>query len=353
MAAPALEARAEGLRLEGALQLAVQWGPVALIVVFAPHRAGSGSARASGPAGDRHHEHPLRRLLRPIFGTDHAGRDLWVAGMGVRYSLDQHSDRRRCGRHRHGDRAWRACFVARSMRCSPRDGRLPRVPVPDTAIAIASAVDLTSTTVVVADSGLRPGYARMVRGQVLALKELAFVAHALPAPTLMILFRHLLRICCLSSARVPWMPLRGARHDRTQLPGARRPADARSNDHRRAHSHLLGRLVVHHAPGLPVLAMVLPRWLPRLARGRNKRCFSDGGSQAGRFSRLGDGLRGPDLTVASIGPGGCRPYATSRPRSAAARSSPSSGRPAAASRRLPVRSSACSHQRPRRRAASR
>jgi peptide/nickel transport system permease protein len=63
------------------------------------------------------------------------------------------------------------------------------------AIAIASAVGPGLTTVVVALTAVWwPGYARMVRGQVLALKELAFVegARAAGTSTPMILLRHLL-----------------------------------------------------------------------------------------------------------------------------------------------------------------
>ena len=63
------------------------------------------------------------------------------------------------------------------------------------AIAIASAVGPGMTTVVVALTAVWwPGYARMVRGQVLALKELPFVegARAVGTSTWTILVRHLL-----------------------------------------------------------------------------------------------------------------------------------------------------------------
>lgn len=142
------------------------------------------------------------RLIPPswhhLLGTDEAGRDLWARCVwGVRYSLGI-SILIVVGAATIGTIIGGLAGLLRG----PIDALLMRTtdvflafPYLILAIAIASAVGPGLTTVVVALTAVWwPGYARMVRGQVLALKELAFVegARAVGTSTWTILVRHLL-----------------------------------------------------------------------------------------------------------------------------------------------------------------
>jgi peptide/nickel transport system permease protein len=146
------------------------------------------------------------------------------------------------------------------------------------AIAIASAVGPGLTTVTVALTAVWwPGYARMVRGQVLALKELSFVegARAAGTSTFMILFRHLLpHLLPQLSARVS-MDVGYAVLALTGLSfiglGAQPPTPELGAIIADARSHLLVAWWYTTLPGLFVLAavlssMVVSDWL----EGRNK-----------------------------------------------------------------------------------
>src|SRR5690349_11493543 len=89
MAAPALEARGGvSRRREGALQVAVRWWPVALIAIWVVIVIFPGLLAPQDPLAIN-----TSNILAPpsaahIFGTDHAGRDLWARCVwGVRYSL--------------------------------------------------------------------------------------------------------------------------------------------------------------------------------------------------------------------------------------------------------------------------
>jgi peptide/nickel transport system permease protein len=133
-----------------------------------------------------------------LLGTDEAGRDLFARCVwGVRYSLGI-SILIVVGAAGIGTIVGGLAGLVRG----PVDTLLMRTtdvflafPYLILAIAIASAVGPGITTVVVALTMVWwPGYARMVRGQVLALKELAFVegARAVGTSTWTILIRHLL-----------------------------------------------------------------------------------------------------------------------------------------------------------------
>jgi peptide/nickel transport system permease protein len=136
------------------------------------------------------------------------------------------------------------------------------------AIAIASAVGPGLTTVVVALTAVWwPGYARMVRGQVLALKELAFVegARAAGTSTPMILLRHLLpHLLPQLSARVS-MDVGYAVLALTGLSflglGAQPPTPELGAIIASARSHLLEAWWYTTLPGLFVLAAVLSSML--------------------------------------------------------------------------------------------
>jgi peptide/nickel transport system permease protein len=216
-----------------------------------------------------------------LFGTDEAGRDLWARCVwGVRYSLGISIlivfSAAAIGTFIGG--------VAGLFR-GPIDTLLMRTtdvflafPYLILAIAIASAVGPGLTTVVVALTAVWwPGYARMVRGQVLALKELAFVegARASGTSTMMILFRHLLpHLLPQLSARVS-MDVGYAVLALTGLSflglGAQPPTPELGAIIADAHSHLLVAWWYTTLPGLFVLAavlssMVVSDWV----EGRNK-----------------------------------------------------------------------------------
>jgi len=132
------------------------------------------------------------------------------------------------------------------------------------AIAIASAVGPGMTTVVVALTAVWwPGYARMVRGQVLALKELSFVegARAVGTSTWTILVRHLLpHLLPQLSARVT-MDVGYAVLALTGLSflgmGAQPPTPELGAIIADARSHLLEAWWYTTLPGIFVLAAVL------------------------------------------------------------------------------------------------
>lgn len=218
-----------------------------------------------------------------LLGTDEAGRDLWARCVwGVRYSLTTSIvivvSAAAIGTIVGG--------VAGLIR-GPIDALLMRTtdvflafPYLILAIAIASAVGPGLITVVVALVAVWwPGFARMVRGQVLALKELAFVegARAVGTSTPMILFRHLLpHLLPQLSARVS-MDVGYAVLALTGLSflglGAQPPTPELGAIIADARSHLLQAWWYTTLPGLFVLAavlssMVVSDWLERRSTSR-------------------------------------------------------------------------------------
>lgn len=202
-----------------------------------------------------------------LFGTDEAGRDLWARCVwGVRYSLGI-SVLIVAGAAVIGTIVGGLAGLLRG----PIDALLMRTtdvflafPYLILAIAIASAVGPGLTTVVVALTAVWwPGYARMVRGQVLALKEMAFVegARAAGTSTPMILYRHLLpHLLPQLSARVS-MDVGYAILALTGLSflglGAQPPTPELGAIIASARSHLLEAWWYTTLPGLFVLAAVL------------------------------------------------------------------------------------------------
>jgi peptide/nickel transport system permease protein len=285
MAAPALEVRVAKARGESPVQLAARWWPVALIAIWLLIVLLPGLLAPQDPLAIN----TLNILAPPssehIFGTDHAGRDLWARCVwGVRYSLGISIlivvSAAAIGTVIGG--------VAGLFR-GPVDTLLMRTtdvflafPYLILAIAIASAVGPGLTTVVVALTAVWwPGYARMVRGQVLALKELAFVEGARAAGTssFMILFRHLLpHLLPQLSARVS-MDIGYAVLALTGLSflglGAQPPTPELGAIIADAHSHLLVAWWYTTLPGLFVLAAVLSAMLVSdWLEARNKSRFS-------------------------------------------------------------------------------
>jgi peptide/nickel transport system permease protein len=273
------------LRRESAADLAARWWPVVLIAIWLVIIIAPGIVAPQDPLALN-----LSTTLAPpspqhFFGTDQAGRDLWARCVwGVRYSLGI-SILIVVGAAAIGTVIGGVAGLFRG----PVDALLMRTtdvflafPYLILAIAIASAVGPGLTTVVVALTAVWwPGYARMVRGQVLALKELAFVegARAAGTSTLMILFRHLLpHLLPNLSARVS-MDVGYAVLALTGLSflglGAQPPTPELGAIIADARSHLLVAWWYTTLPGLFVLAavlssMVISDWLET----RNKSRFA-------------------------------------------------------------------------------
>ncbi len=278
MAAVAVEGRPAVGRT---LRVALAWWPLLLVAVWLVIIVLPGFIAPQNPLALN-----LDNTLAPpsgqnLFGTDEAGRDLWSRCVwGVRYSLGVSIvivvSAAVIGTLIGG--------LAGLLR-GPIDSLLMRTtdvflafPYLILAIAIASAVGPGLTTVVVALTAVWwPGYARMVRGQVLALKELAFVegARAAGTSTPMILIRHLLpHLLPQLSARVS-MDVGYAVLALTGLSflglGAQPPTPELGAIIADARSHLLVAWWYTTLPGLFVLAavlsaMVVSDWL----EGRNK-----------------------------------------------------------------------------------
>jgi peptide/nickel transport system permease protein len=180
------------------LRLVRDWWPLALIAVWLAAVAAPGLIAKEDPIALNIYNALAPPSAQHWLGTDEAGRDLWARCIyGIRYSLGV-SILIVIGAAVIGTivggfaglmRGWVDFLLMRST-----DVFLA-FPYLILAIAIASAVGPGLTTVIVALTLVWwPGYARMVRGQVLALKELSFVegARAAGTSTPMILVRHLL-----------------------------------------------------------------------------------------------------------------------------------------------------------------
>lgn len=283
MAAPAIEVRpARRLELADTVR---RWWPAALVVIWLVIVLAPGLVAPQDPLALNTSNTLAPPSGQHLFGTDEAGRDLWARCVwGVRYSLGI------------------AILIVVSAAAigtlvggvaglfrGPVDTLLMRTtdvflafPYLILAIAIASAVGPGLTTVVVALTAVWwPGYARMVRGQVLALKELPFVEGARAAGTSLfrILFRHLLpHLLPQLSARVS-MDVGYAVLALTGLSflglGAQPPTPELGAIIADAHSHLLVAWWYTTLPGLFVLAavlsaMVVSDWL----EARNKSRFA-------------------------------------------------------------------------------
>jgi peptide/nickel transport system permease protein len=285
MAAPALEVRGFAVRRGGMLRPALRWWPVGLIAIWLLIVVFPSVLAPQDPLAINTSNILAPPSAQHLFGTDHAGRDLWARCVwGVRYSLGI-SILIVVGAAAIGTVIGGVAGLFRG----PVDTLLMRTtdvflafPYLILAIAIASAVGPGLTTVVVALTAVWwPGYARMVRGQVLALKELPFVegARAAGTSTMGILFRHLLpHLLPNLSARVS-MDVGYAVLAMTGLSflglGAQPPTPELGTIIADAHSHLLVAWWYTTLPGLFILAMVLSSmivsdWLET----RNKSHFS-------------------------------------------------------------------------------
>jgi peptide/nickel transport system permease protein len=285
MAAPAVPGAASRSSSWSWVGTSIRWWPLGLVAIWLVVIAFPGLI---GP------QNPLTLNLSNTlgapspqnwFGTDEAGRDLWSRCVwGVRYSLgisivivfSAAAIGTLIGGLAGLVRGWIDTLLMRTT-----DVFLA-FPYLILAIAIASAVGPGLTTVVVALIAVWwPGYARMVRGQVLALKELAFVegARASGTSTLMILVRHLLpHLLPQLSARVS-MDVGYAVLALTGLSflglGAQPPTPELGAIIADARSHLLEAWWYTTLPGLFVLAavissMVVSDWLEN----RNKDQFA-------------------------------------------------------------------------------
>lgn len=269
MAAPALEVG--GVRRVDIIELIRRWWLLALIAVWFLIVLLPGLVAPQDPLAIDTSNTLAPPSAQHFFGTDEVGRDLWSRCIwGVRYSLGI------------------AVLIVVSAAVigtviggvaglfrGPLDSLLMRTtdvflafPYLILAIAIASAVGPGLTTVVVALVAVWwPGYARMVRGQVLALKELPFVegARAAGTSTFGILFRHLLpHLLPQLSARLS-MDVGYAVLALTGLSflglGAQPPTPELGAIIADAHSHLLVAWWYTTLPGLFVLAAVLSAML--------------------------------------------------------------------------------------------
>jgi peptide/nickel transport system permease protein len=274
MAAPALRldrSRAARRRSVATLRFASRWWPALLIVGWLIVIVVPGVAAPQNPLALNLSNTLAPPTVQHLFGTDEAGRDLWSRCVwGVRYSLGI-SVLIVVGAAVIGTVIGGLAGLIRG----PIDSVLMRTtdvflafPYLILAIAIASAVGPGLTTVVVALTAVWwPGYARMVRGQVLALKELAFVegARAAGTSTPMILLRHLLpHLLPQLSARVS-MDVGYAVLALTGLSflglGAQPPTPELGAIIASARSHLLEAWWYTTLPGLFVLAAVLSSML--------------------------------------------------------------------------------------------
>jgi peptide/nickel transport system permease protein len=283
MAAPALPARRmSGIDLAG---LGRRWGALVLVAVWLLIVLLPGIAAPQDPLALNTSNTLAPPSAQHLFGTDEAGRDLWARCVwGVRYSLGI-AVLIVIGAAVIGTVIGGVAGLFRG----PIDTVLMRTtdvflafPYLILAIAIASAVGPGLTTVVVALTAVWwPGYARMVRGQVLALKELPFVegARAAGTSTFAILYRHLLpHLLPQLSARIS-MDVGYAVLALTGLSflglGAQPPTPELGAIIADAHSHLLVAWWYTTLPGLFVLAavlsaMVVSDWL----EARNKSRFA-------------------------------------------------------------------------------
>ena len=285
MAAPALgrDATRPESRSFSVVRTAVQWWPLGLIAIWLLVIALPGLIAPQNPLALNLSNTLAAPSLQNLFGTDEAGRDLWSRCVwGVRYSLgisivivlSAAAIGTLIGGLAGLLRGWIDSLLMRTT-----DVFLA-FPYLILAIAIASAVGPGLTTVVVALTAVWwPGYARMVRGQVLALKELAFVegARAAGTSTLMILLRHLLpHLLPQLSARVS-MDVGYAVLALTGLSflglGAQPPTPELGAIIADARSHLLEAWWYTTLPGLFVLAavissMVISDWLENRNKGQ-------------------------------------------------------------------------------------
>jgi peptide/nickel transport system permease protein len=277
--------RVAAARSVNVFEVVSRWWPVGLIAIWLVIVLFPGLVAPQDPLAINTTNTLAPPSGQHIFGTDQAGRDLWARCVwGVRYSLGI-SILIVLGAAAIGTIIGGVAGLFRG----PIDTLLMRTtdvflafPYLILAIAIASAVGPGLTTVVVALTAVWwPGYARMVRGQVLALKELPFVEGARAAGTsnLMILFRHLLpHLLPQLSARVS-MDVGYAVIALTGLSflglGAQPPTPELGAIIAEAHSHLLVAWWFTTLPGLFVLAavlssMVVSDWL----ESRNKSSFA-------------------------------------------------------------------------------
>lgn len=283
MAAPAVSRDGSRLLSLSRVGIVIRWWPLGLVAIWLLVIALPGLVAPQKPL--------LLNLSNTLaapspqnwFGTDEAGRDLWSRCVwGVRYSLgisivivfSAAAIGTLIGGVAGLVRGWVDSLLMRTT-----DVFLA-FPYLILAIAIASAVGPGLTTVVVALTAVWwPGYARMVRGQVLALKELAFVegARAAGTSTLLILTRHLLpHLLPQLSARVS-MDVGYAVLALTGLSflglGAQPPTPELGAIIADARSHLLEAWWYTTLPGLFVLAavissMVVSDWLENRNKGQ-------------------------------------------------------------------------------------
>ncbi len=253
------------------LRLVSRWSPILLIAVWIVVVLFPGLIAPQNPLALNLDSTLTPPSAQHFFGTDQAGRDLWSRCVwGVRYSLG-------VSVLIVGSAAVIGTLIGglAGLLRGPIDTVLMRTtdvflafPYLILAIAIASAVGPGLTTVTVALTAVWwPGYARMVRGQVLALKELAFVegARAAGTSTFMILIRHLLpHLLPQLSARVT-MDVGYAVLALTGLSfiglGAQPPTPELGAIIADARSHLLVAWWYTTLPGLFVLAAVLSSML--------------------------------------------------------------------------------------------
>lgn len=267
MAAPAVANETSPRRSFSWIASAVRWWPLGLIAMWLLVIALPSLIAPQNPLALNLGNTLAIPSPQNLFGTDEAGRDLWSRCVwGVRYSLGISIvivlSAAAIGTLIGGLAGLlRGTIDSVLMRTTDVFLAFPYLIL---AIAIASAVGPGLTTVVVALTAVWwPGYARMVRGQVLALKELAFVegARAAGTSTLMILLRHLLpHLLPQLSARVS-MDVGYAVLALTGLSflglGAQPPTPELGAIIADARSHLLEAWWYTTLPGLFVLAAVI------------------------------------------------------------------------------------------------